>query len=455
MSGVDAIPSAITLLNQGEYQNALSLLSVVSSSSPEWQTHKQEIKNILISRYHKQQIGDDALYRYIKLFNEKGDKTEAEEVSRLIPNHPEVKKANEKHPILRLWKFIRQWLSKIFDMVLGFVVGKLLEVFSTSTAASSATTGTTLGTGAATSTISVSKIAIVGAIVVATTATVAVIISPIPRIVYTSNEDGDFEIYAMNTDGTNIEQITRNGAKDNQPNWVLGGSKIVFTSNRDGNSEIYIMDADGGGQRNLTHNPYEDTFPQISPDGEEIIFNSTRYGDNEIFIMNVDGSNLRQLTNNNVDDYWATWIPISQKILFASGESYKHDIFVMDVDGSNPQQLTNDPSDDIDPIVSPNGDKIVFISARTGTYQLYQMNIDGKNEAPIVTIPSSVVLHGDWSPDGNQVIVMVSPSSCSVDFSILASWGNCHDLYVVNMADSSWKKLTTNGFDEGEPDWSP
>ncbi len=77
MSGVDVIPSAITLLNQGEYQNALSLLSVVSSSSPEWQTHKQEIKNILISRYHKQQIGDDALYRYIKLFTEKGDKTEA------------------------------------------------------------------------------------------------------------------------------------------------------------------------------------------------------------------------------------------------------------------------------------------------------------------------------------------------------------------------------------------
>ena len=32
------------------------------------------------------------------------------------------------------------------------------------------------------------------------------------------------------------------------------GSKIAFTSNRDGNYEIYVMNADGTGQTRLTNN---------------------------------------------------------------------------------------------------------------------------------------------------------------------------------------------------------
>ena len=32
-------------------------------------------------------------------------------------------------------------------------------------------------------------------------------------------------------------------------------AQIAFASNRDGNWEIYVMDADGGNQQNLTNNP--------------------------------------------------------------------------------------------------------------------------------------------------------------------------------------------------------
>ena len=36
---------------------------------------------------------------------------------------------------------------------------------------------------------------------------------------------------------------------------------IAFTSNRDGNAEIYIMNVDGSGQKNLTNNPNHDMNP--------------------------------------------------------------------------------------------------------------------------------------------------------------------------------------------------
>ena len=45
--------------------------------------------------------------------------------------------------------------------------------------------------------------------------------------------------------------------------WVQAPQKtqIAFTSNRDGNCEIYVMDADGKNQRNLTNNPADDCWP--------------------------------------------------------------------------------------------------------------------------------------------------------------------------------------------------
>ena len=54
--------------------------------------------------------------------------------------------------------------------------------------------------------------------------------------------------------------------------------RLVFTSDRDGNEEIYIMNQDGTAQRNLTNNPANEWFPTSSPDGQQIAFASDRDG---------------------------------------------------------------------------------------------------------------------------------------------------------------------------------
>jgi hypothetical protein len=41
--------------------------------------------------------------------------------------------------------------------------------------------------------------------------------------------------------------------------------KIAFTSDRDGNPEIYVMNADGSSQTRLTDNPANDGVPGWSP----------------------------------------------------------------------------------------------------------------------------------------------------------------------------------------------
>jgi TolB protein len=49
-------------------------------------------------------------------------------------------------------------------------------------------------------------------------------------------------------------------------------AKIVFESKRDGNYEIYVMDDDGSNIQRLTNNLLGDYSPRWSPDGKQIVF---------------------------------------------------------------------------------------------------------------------------------------------------------------------------------------
>ncbi|MGH9264987.1 MAG: TolB family protein, partial [Acidimicrobiales bacterium] len=66
--------------------------------------------------------------------------------------------------------------------------------------------------------------------------------------------------------------------------------RIAFESARDGNFEIYAIDPDGTDQVNLTNDPANDTDPVWSPDGTRIAFVKASEGHRNIYVMNADGS---------------------------------------------------------------------------------------------------------------------------------------------------------------------
>ena len=101
--------------------------------------------------------------------------------------------------------------------------------------------------------------------------------------------------------------LTSNPGDDITPNWSPDGSKIAFSSNRSGDYEIYVMNSDGSNVQRLTNSAGADRTPSWSPDGTRILFASERHGFAEIYLMNADGSNQIRLTNNTVDDTEPVW----------------------------------------------------------------------------------------------------------------------------------------------------
>lgn len=176
------------------------------------------------------------------------------------------------------------------------------------------------------------------------------------RIAYRSlrrlASDGDLgsaHIYTVPSSGGARVQLTSGAGINTDPAWSPDGARIAFASNRDGNYDIYVMDADGSDVVQLTTDDIgppvvNNRYPTWSPDGTSIAYASNRLEHNEeIYVLDVDGPDpVERLTDNPAIDRWPTWSPGGSRIAFASNRGGTFDIFSMDaVDGSGLTKLTS------------------------------------------------------------------------------------------------------------------
>ena len=258
-------------------------------------------------------------------------------------------------------------------------------------------------------------------------------------IAFVSNRDGNNEIYAMNSDGSNQTRLTNNSARDSRPSWSPDGRRIAFDSNRSGNYGIYAMNADGSGVTRLTDNSADDWGPSWSPDGRRIAFASDRGGNYDIYAMNADGSGVTRLTNRpNNNDYRPRWSPDGGKIAFYSyyGDN-NSEIVVMNANGSGVARLMNNPARAWGPSWSPDGRRIAFSSNRSGNREIYAMNADGSNVARLTN--NSAFDHGpSWSPDGRRI-----------------AFSSDREIYAMDADGSNVTRLTNNSVVDLSPSWGP
>jgi hypothetical protein len=175
-------------------------------------------------------------------------------------------------------------------------------------------------------------------------------------IAFASVRDSRYwELYLMRPDGADVQRLTWwEDASDLFPTWSPDSTRLAFASKRDGNWEIYAVDIDGSNLLRLTDHPADDTNPAWSPDGSRIAFESTRDGYTDIFVMPVAGGEPVNLTNLSwATDLGPTWSPDGGRIAFYSDRDGNWDIHVMASDGSNAVKLTGETTNDQVPAWRP------------------------------------------------------------------------------------------------------
>ncbi|MCA1566265.1 MAG: LpqB family beta-propeller domain-containing protein [Acidobacteria bacterium] len=259
--------------------------------------------------------------------------------------------------------------------------------------------------------------------------------------------------------GTDAPQKSGAAAPASTP--IIGATKLVFTSDRDGNAEIYSQAGDNSPQINLTNNPAQDACPALSPDGTKIAFTSDRGGRSNIYVMNSDGGNVRAITNfgsetTDVRVYDPAWSPDGAKLVYVSsmmGETST--LVVVNADGSGDRTLLAASTEAADPAWSPDGTRLAFVG-REGffnpedgvRYYLFVMNADGSGKTRVAAEPlafSSFPYPPDasgptWSPDGTRLAFVSNRD------------GNA-EIYTVGATGGAVQRLTNNPAADTLPTW--
>lgn len=125
-------------------------------------------------------------------------------------------------------------------------------------------------------------------------------------ISFASSRAGARQLFVMNADGSNIQQVTNLSNMGGRSTWSPDGTRLAFYRGEQGDRNIYIINVDGTGLVKLTDGG-DNLGPSWSPDGNWIVFTSFRDGNNELYIIHPDGTGLTRLTNSPISDWQPRW----------------------------------------------------------------------------------------------------------------------------------------------------
>lgn len=252
-------------------------------------------------------------------------------------------------------------------------------------------------------------------------------------IAFSSSRAGNFDIYLMDANGANVQQITTSAVDEKSPTWSPDGTLLAYSKRSEAfNDDIFALTIASGVEVNLTDTPGYDGFPQWSADGLRITFESRRDGNANVYAMDADGRNLERLTTHPAFDGQPAWSPDGSQIVFESGRevfihetqdldsaevaaveqaqtdprdddpSFNHQIYIMNADGSDIRRLTFHTDNDRSPRISPDGSRILFVSDRDGNSEIYVMNLDGSDVRNLTYSPFDDY-SPSWSSDGSRI----------------------------------------------------
>lgn len=132
------------------------------------------------------------------------------------------------------------------------------------------------------------------------------------KIIFYSSTDkkemssqNQWSLFSVSIDTQKVEKSDRTLRRDSNPDWSRANAKIIVDGHTkgswesdDGGWEIFVMNPDGTGRRNLTRNSRRNDWGAFwSPDGTKIAYSSGMNDQYEIHISDADGNISQQITH--------------------------------------------------------------------------------------------------------------------------------------------------------------
>ncbi|MDE0017257.1 MAG: DPP IV N-terminal domain-containing protein [Candidatus Poribacteria bacterium] len=225
-------------------------------------------------------------------------------------------------------------------------------------------------------------------------------------ISFVTRKDRGHSIQLINTQGKFLQRLMLEGSIAHFT-WSPDGHSIAYSSNRNGDPDIYVIDVRTNTLLQLTFDDEKDWWPAWSPNGKWIAFASNRAGEIDLYRMDANGENVKRLTNRGGCKR-PDWSPDSRWIAFVS----KSSLFVMSAEGKGMRHLAETSSTGC--AWSPDGTEITFVPRgdAVGGTTLFSIDVDGKNMRQLTRLYKGAVAIFEpvWAPSGKWIAyVLVQP----------------------------------------------
>lgn len=149
-----------------------------------------------------------------------------------------------------------------------------------------------------------------------------------------------------------------------------------------------------------------------------------------------------QLTHEG-DNRYSSYNKAGTKIIFESNRDGHWQIYTMNIGGDNQKRLIKTSSNDRRPTWHPYKDIVLFESDRTGTSELYMYDLETKETSVILLQLFGNKTHGQFAPNGIEV--MFNLENSEDDF----------DIYIAHSKGKKPKKIVDDAYVNRYPHYSP